>query len=141
MKMKVGDIIRTITTYGYPVGQFMRVTKIKGNVAYVEGAVSRRNFPVLCAMKKIYTKQILSISKDDYIRLSVAFIGTYYHACNIQFDKLADNPPEIVEFYHKGIDTHLFFRVDYVARKIIKGKPAVRIYFVERLFKDDATSI
>lgn len=114
--MKKGDVIRRQTKSGCPVGQYMRILSMNGNKIKVIGA-SGLSFTVFKTDNlKVYSKMILQISKEDYIKLKVAFIECYRHELTKSLDKVYGNPPDIIEFWTKGIDERLFFTLDFAEK-------------------------
>lgn len=114
--MKKGDIIRRQTKSGFPVGQYMRILSMNGNKIKVVGT-SGLSFTVFKTDNlKVYSKTVLQISKEDYIKLKVAFIECYRHELTKSFDKVYGNPPDIIEFWTKGIDERLFFTLDFAEK-------------------------
>lgn len=136
MNVKVGDIIRRCTHFNYPIGQYLLVEKIRKQHIIVRGT-STNAFPLLKNVNiKVYKKLTLKISKEDLLRLSVPYLGTFYYEANKSFSKAADEQPEVVTFWAPHTSKKITFRLDYAERKIIHGKPCIRFYFIERLFRN-----
>jgi len=114
--MKKGDIIRRQTKSGYPIGQYMRILSINGNKIKVIGTGGLSFTIFKTDNLKVYSKKILQISKEDYIKLKVAFIECYRHELTKSFDDVYDNPPDIIEFWTKGMDERLFFTLEFVEK-------------------------
>ena len=132
--MKIGDIIRKTTASGLPIGQYMRIIKLDGDRATVIGDKTRNAFSMLVTHVRVYSKIAVQVSEEDYLKLKLAWIQSFKHVVNRQFDTIDDNPPDVVEFWCRGKKKHLFFRLDFCQRVIYDKKKCIKLYFTCRLF-------
>ena len=135
-EMKKGDIVRLISKSGLAMGRYYIVSKTVGKRLYVTNSIAIKPFMLPSQSNvKVYSKMRIQVSAADYKKLNKPYTSTYYHEVSPQYDKLYDAQPEIIEFYCTGIQRRIFWKTDVIHRKVIDGKPCIRIYFSERLFR------
>ena len=134
--MKKGDIIRFLNKSGLPIGRFYMIDKIVGKAIWVTNNIILKPFKLSVYQNiKVYTKCVALVSESDFTDLDKLHCVTYYHSTSKQWDKIFDKQPEIIEFRVLGKKKRIFYKTDGIYRRIIDGKPCIRVYFEQRLFR------
>lgn len=127
--IKKGSIIRRTNLFGNPIGDYLKVVSVEGNLIKckyvncdVDAYINKKRYIEL-------KKRTVKVSGEDYLKLKLANIGIYKHITTAQFMRLEDDLPDIIAFYTTG-KPMLYYRVGMIYPVLYKCKNHTMIELV-----------
>ena len=115
--MKVGDIVRRKAKDGQPIGPYLQIMHIQGSFVYAD-TIGLDNPNVLIMKDNIYVCSIASLPVSEYVlnRLRSGEQVAIEHTVNKPWNRVYDNPPELIRVYTLPRGNDAIFVVERVSR-------------------------
>jgi hypothetical protein len=126
-RFKRGQIVRR-KLFGVPIGPYMRVVHTERTRVHVKIIGSNESIITL-PKKKIYayTQNSLPISEELLERLKKETAICVQHAINIPWNKVYNNPPELIRFYTRPKNYEAIFVLEYAKLAYSLNEQVIRI--------------